>query len=69
MAYYINWFHLFVIHFGMWVTFMFGATIMKGEIPEPDKLWKLFKSVVILAALLSVFSSHSHVHYLSNFLK
>jgi hypothetical protein len=68
MSYYINWFHLFVIHFGMWVSFMFGAKVMKGEIPEPEQLLKLLKSVVILAVVLSVFSSHSHAHYISHLL-
>ena len=65
LAYLISWGHLYVVHFGAWVTFAFGATIYKNGLPELKNLPSMFKTTVIIAAILSVFSSHSH-HYLTN---
>lgn len=54
-----------MIHFGVWVTFAFGTNIYKNGIPPLKELPSMIKTAVILAAILSIFSSHSH-HYLTN---
>jgi hypothetical protein len=65
MEYLIHWGHLYIVHFGFWMTFAFGATIYNDGIPDFKKLPALLKSAVVIAALLSLFSSHSH-HYLTS---
>ena len=47
------------------MTFAFAATIYKNGIPDFKKLPALLKSAVVIAAIMSIFSSHSH-HYLTN---
>jgi hypothetical protein len=65
LDYLISWGHLYIIHFGAWVTFAFAMTFYKHGIPELKKLPSMLKAIVIIAAILSVFSSHSH-HYFTN---
>jgi hypothetical protein len=65
MNYLISWAHLYVVHFGVWMTFALAATVYKKGIPDFEKLPSLLKSAVVIAAIISVFSSHSH-HYLTN---
>lgn len=56
---------MYVVHFGGWMTFMFGAQIHKDGIPTLKKLPNMLKVAVITASILAIFSSHSH-HYLKN---
>jgi hypothetical protein len=65
MDYLIHWGHLYVVHFGVWMTFMFAAAIYLNGIPNLQKLPAMLKSAVIIAAIMSIFSSHSH-HYMTN---
>lgn len=65
MSYFINWAHAYSVHFGVWVTFVVGCTIYRDGAPSPKKLPGLLESALAIAAILSVFSSHSHVHYIS----
>jgi len=61
------WAHLYVIHFGAWVTFCFGATIYKNGMPKLKDVPQMLLTAMVIAAMLSAFSSHSH-HYLTNIL-
>ena len=64
--YFAHWAQIYLTHFGAWVSFMFAASIYKSGLPELKDLANMFKVVVILALVLSVFSSHSHNHYLQH---
>ena len=67
MNYLVEWGHAYITHFGAWVSFMFGATIYKDGLPEnTSKVFSWFKVALVLALVLSIFSSHSHIHYLSH---
>jgi hypothetical protein len=69
MGYFEHWGHMYLIHFGVWLTFMFGTTVYKSGIPSTKDLPILFKSAIILSLVLSAFSSHSHTHYLMGLIK
>jgi hypothetical protein len=65
--YIVEWLHHYAIHFGAWVCFLIAATVHKSGIPDaPDKT---MGKALFLAAILSIFSSFSHNHYLSHFVK
>jgi hypothetical protein len=65
LHYLIQWGHIYVIHFGVWVSFCCGASIYKNGMPELKDVPTMLKTALILAAVLSIFSSHSN-HYLMN---
>jgi cell division protein FtsL len=65
IGYLISWGHLYVVHFGVWMTFTFAATIYKKGLPDLKNLPALLKTAVVISAILSIFSSHSH-HYMTN---
>lgn len=67
MNYLLEFLHAYSMHFGFWVCFMFGATIYKNGMPALDQLKPMFKTAMILASILGIFSSHSQAHYLSHF--
>ena len=67
MNYFIDWAHAYSVHFGLWVTFCLARTVYNDGLPDINKLPGLLKSALAIATVLSVFSSHSHVHY-ANFL-
>ena len=67
VEYFSQWFHMYLMHFGAWVSFMFGASIYKNGLPELKSLPNMFKVVILLALFLSVFSSHSQNHWTSHF--
>jgi len=69
MNYYTQWGHLYVIHFGAWVSFCMATNVYKKGLPKLVDLWGLFKVAIILSLFLSAFSSHSHNHYLSKISK
>lgn len=69
LDYFTQWGHMYIMHFGAWVSFMFGTTIYKNGLPDIIDLPKMLKTSAILAVVLSIFSSHSHSHYLSHFVK
>jgi hypothetical protein len=54
---------MYVIHFGAWITFLFAADVYKNGMPELKDVSSKLKTALILAAVLSIFSSHSQ-HYL-----
>lgn len=67
MSYFTDWGHAYVVHFGAWISFMFAATVYKNGLPEKtDAVIPLLKTAIVLALILSIFSSHSHTHYLSH---
>jgi hypothetical protein len=68
-TYLLNWMHAFISHFGIWVTLIAAATIYKDGAPKMKKIVPMIKSVLVLAGILSLFSSHSQTHLLSHFLK
>lgn len=57
-----------MVHFGAWVSLIIAATVHKEGAPEPAKLKGIFVSAVALAAVVALFSSHSHSHYVSHFI-
>lgn len=67
LHYFIQWGHVYVIHFGAWMTFCFAATIYKNGMPKLKDVPSMIKTAVILSLVLSIFSSHSQ-HYLQNIL-
>jgi hypothetical protein len=69
MTYLTEFIHAYSIHFGFWVCFSFGATIYNEGLPELEDLPGMFKTALILAAILSLFSSHSQAHLISHFIK
>jgi len=65
MNYFIQWSHVYSAHFGAWVTFVVASSVHKKGVPK--NIWPLLKSALAMSAVLSLFSSHAHVHY-ANFL-
>jgi hypothetical protein len=47
------------------MTFCFAMTIYKNGMPELKDVPSMIKTAIIIAAVLSIFSSHSQ-HYLTN---
>jgi hypothetical protein len=66
VEYFTEWGHTYLMHLGAWVSFGIGATVMKNGLPMSKEIPKIMLSCIILAAVVSVFSSHSHNHYLSH---
>ena len=66
-SYLLQWTHLYLIHVGAWVSFAFGAQVTKNGLPDPRKVPSMLLSAVILAAVVAIFSSHSHTHFLQHF--
>jgi len=70
MNYLLSWIQAYVMHFGAWVVFCIVCTIYRDGVPEDlTNLPKLLKISLILSAILSLFSSHSHLQYLTQFVK
>jgi hypothetical protein len=65
--YFIQWGHAYIVHFGAWVSFALAANLYKNGLPEPRKLPSIILAAVVLAAVASIFSSHSHTHFLQHF--
>ncbi len=65
IPYLVQWAHMYVVHFGAWMTFAFGMTLYKNGLPNLKDLFTQLKTALILSAILSIFSSHSH-HYINN---
>jgi hypothetical protein len=65
LHYLAQWLHLYVIHFGAWMTFAFGVTLYKRGLPSLKELPDMLKTALVISVILSVFSSHSH-HYMKN---
>jgi hypothetical protein len=69
LNYLVQWFHAYVTHFGAWFCFVFSMTLHKKGAPDLKALPSLFKVALIVALVLSIFSSHSQTHYLSTLIK
>jgi len=64
MEYLVHWGHLYIVHFGAWISFMIAATVYKKGVPE-DSVGSLLLRSIALSAFLAIFSSHSH-HYMTS---
>lgn len=64
--YFVQWGHTYVMHFGAWVSLMFTVQIHKVGILPASSIRTYLGRALVLAAVLSVFSSHSHNHYLQH---
>ena len=64
--YLIEWGHTYLMHFGAWVSFAIGANVVKNGLPTIKEIPKIMASCIILAAIVGIFSSHSHNHYVSH---
>lgn len=67
MGYFVQWGHAYVMHFGAWVSFICGTSIYKSGLPELKDVSKMLKTAFLLSLVLSIFSSHSHTHYIKHF--
>lgn len=66
--YLLNWLNAYVMHFGVWIAMLVSFDIYKKGLPELRHILSMFKSAIILATIVSVFSSHSHMHIVKHFL-
>jgi hypothetical protein len=66
--YLLHWMHAYIVHFGIWMTMLVGFDIYKNGLPAPEKIKGIFKSALILAVIISVFSSHAQTHIIKHFL-
>ncbi len=69
LPYLIEWGHTYLVHFGSWMTFAFAATVTKKGLPQPKDVLGIVQSAVAMAAIVAIFSSHAHSHYLNHFVK
>lgn len=69
LEYLSNWLNTYVVHFGAWVTFASACHIYKTGVTETENLGKVFRNILIISSILSLFSSHSHMHYMKYFLE
>ena len=69
LHYFYEWLHIYSIHFGALVALGLVTTVYVRGLPEPKEICGLLKSAVALGAIIAVFSSHAHAHYLSHFVK
>ena len=69
ISYFSEWGHIYVVHFGAWVTFLLAATAHRKGTPKPEKIPRMLLATIVLASIAAIFSSHSHAHYLSHFTK
>lgn len=67
LHYLAMWAHMYVVHFGVWVTLLCFLDVHENGLPKPKDMLTKLKTALLLAAVLSIFSSHSH-HYLANIL-
>jgi hypothetical protein len=68
LSYLYQWGQVYLVHFGAWVTFGFACTIYKTGLPKIKTIPGLLKTAIVVAAILSIFSSHSHIQYMNTFL-
>lgn len=66
MNYLMRWAHEYIVHFGCWMAYAVAIDMYKNGAPKIKNVKKLLKSAAIVAAILSIFTSHSVVHYLSS---
>jgi len=71
IAYLMHWGHAYIVHFGLWMSILFGMTFYKEGLKEIEisDLPRMFRLAFVISAGLSVFSSHSHMHYLLGLMK
>jgi len=67
MNYLTTWFHAYIIHFSGWISLMFGTHFYNNGIEKFEDIKPLFKVAFITSAILSLFSSQAHTHYLTYF--
>jgi glucose uptake protein GlcU len=65
--YFIEWGHTYLVHLGAWVGFAIGVHTTKFGLPHPKQIPTITLSALILAAIVAIFSSHAHNHYLAHF--
>lgn len=64
LTYISIWLNLYIVHFGALLAGMFVLTIHSRGLPHMKELPDLFKTATILSAALSIFTSHSHHHFM-----
>jgi hypothetical protein len=69
MSYLISWSHIYLVHFGFWMSLLFGMTFYKEGLKDIDMsdFPRMFRTGFVLSAIMSIFSSHSH--HLMEFMK
>jgi hypothetical protein len=65
--YLIIWGHMYLIHVSAWTSLIMLNEIYQNGVPKPIKALKLLARSAFVAAVLGLFSSHAHSHYLSHF--
>lgn len=62
----MNFFHLYVVHVSVWISFIVGAEIYKRGGPRSVKgIFTLVVAATILSLIMGLISSHGHNHYLT----
>lgn len=65
LDYIITSINLYVMHVCALIPLIFGISIYNDGLPKYKKMAEMFKTVIVLAAILGIFSSHSHHYYQS----
>ena len=69
LEYLAHWGHLYLVHLGVWISALTGVAVSKNGIPlKPHDTLDLLKSVLLLALVMAMFSSHAHSHYIQHFI-
>lgn len=66
--YLTHWMHAYFTHFGMWVTLLGLGGLYKDGLPKYEELLPTLKVILIIAIVMSLFSSHAQTHLLTQFL-
>jgi hypothetical protein len=67
--YLTEWLHLYSIHLGVITTLLILLDMYLKGLPETKEILSKFKSAIIIAACVAVFSSHAHNHMLFHLIK
>lgn len=60
MQYIYEWGHLYLMHFGAWISFAIGASVIKDGIPKLEDIPMMLLSSAVLGSIVAIFSSHAH---------
>jgi hypothetical protein len=61
----VQWFHLYIVHFGALMSFCLAANVTKNGLPLVSAIPQLVCSSAALSAIIAIFSSGSHSHYIA----
>jgi hypothetical protein len=65
IQHFIQWGHLYIVHFGALMSFCLAANVTKSGLPPISAIPQLVYSSAALSAIIAIFSSGSHAHYIA----